>query len=511
MADYLLSFDIGTSSCKTVLFDSSLSIIASASAEYETYYLNNGWQEQDADDWWQAMITTTREILDKTNINPSAIAGVGIDSMSSMALAVDAQGRPLRKGPIWSDRRAEKEAVYLSGIAGEAVRIINQNRFDAASFASKILWYKNNEPDTYDKAKYFFHCNGYLVYKLTGIAATDVSECGLSNLCNTKNSTWADELFIPAGIAPEKLPEIIECSQIAGTITASAAMETGLAAGTPVIAGAMDNTAAVLGLGLSRTGEAYISAGTATNTGICIDSPVNVDNSLLLYRSAIPGLWLINGGVDFGGAGMRWLKNITGLSYPEIDDLASKSSPFDHNPIFLPYLTGQRAPLWNNDTRGMFFGINPDTSSKQMIRSVMESVAFGIRWVFEMINQKGFRISDIRMTGGCANSPPWLDIFAEILGHPVLIPGEQDASTLGTAILTGVGTGIFSSFEDALKLLTIREAHSPSNNSVIEEYYNQIFALYKNLYSKSQKEMTVLAKIRENYGDQYESSSIIQR
>ncbi|NQT61086.1 MAG: hypothetical protein HQ557_19130 [Bacteroidetes bacterium] len=501
MADYLLSFDIGTSSCKTVLFDKSLTIIAAAAAEYQTYYLNNGWQEQNANDWWQSMITTTREILDKTNIRPSDIAGVGIDSMSSMALAVNKQGKPIRKGPIWSDRRAEKEAAYLSDIAGEAAETINQNRFDAASFASKILWYKNNEPATYDQAEYFFHCNGYLVYKLTGRATTDVAECGLSNLCNTKTSTWAEELFKPAGISPEKLPEIIECSQIAGTITPEAAKEIGLTAGTPVIAGAMDNTAAVLGLGLSRNGEAYISAGTATNTGICIDSPANVDNSLLLYRSAIPGLWLINGGVDFGGAGMRWLKNITGLSYPEIDALAADSSPFDHNPIFLPYLTGQRAPLWNTHTRGMFFGINPDTSSKQMIRSVMESIAFGIRWVFDMIKQKGFSISDIRMTGGCANSPPWLDIFAEILGRPVLVPGEQDASTLGTAILTGVGTGIFPSFEDALKLLTVRETHSPTHNSVTEEYYNEIFALYKYLYSKSRDEMTILANIREKFGE----------
>jgi xylulokinase len=500
MADYLLSFDVGTSSCKTVLFDKSLTITASAIAEYKTHYLNNGWHEQDADDWWQAMITTTREILDKTNIKPSEIAGVGIDSMSSMALPVNKQGQPIRKGPIWSDRRAEKEAAFLSEIAGEAVETINQNRFDAASFASKISWYKNNDPETYNQAEYFFHCNGYLVFKLTGKATTDVSECGLSNLCNTKTSTWSEELFKPAGISPDKLPEIIECSQIAGTITASAAKEINLAEGTPVIAGAMDNTAAVLGLGLSKNGEAYISAGTATNTGISIDSPANVDNSLLLYRSAIPGLWLINGGVDFGGAGMRWLKNITSLSYLEIDALAAESSIFDHNPIFLPYLTGQRAPLWNTNTRGIFFGINPDTSSKQMIRSVMESIAFGIRWVFEMIQQKGFSISDIRMTGGCANSPPWLNIFAEILGRPVLVPGEQDASTLGTAILTGVGTGIFSSFDEALKLLTVRETHLPTHDSTTESYYKEIFELYKTLYTNSRDEMKILTNIREKFG-----------
>lgn len=506
MADYILSCDIGTSSCKTVLFDSNLKTIASASAAYPTDYPADGWAEQNADDWWQAVISTTREILQASAVNPVDIVGIGVDAMSSMSLPVSKTGQPLRKGPLWSDRRAAKEAEELKTLTGDAALAITMNRFDAASFAAKIAWFKRWEPDTYQQAAFFLHCNGYIVFRLTGSLTTDVSQCGLSNLCNTSTSSWSDEICRAAGIDRAKLPDLYECSQVVGKVTEEAARITGLAAGTPVVAGAMDNTAAVLGLGLNRHGQAYISAGTATNTGVCISSPANVDNALLLYRSAMPGLWLVNGGVDFGGAGMRWLQNITGLPYQEIDRIAAESRPFEPNPLFLPYMTQQRAPLWDQTSRGAFLGIDPNTGHRQLIRSVMESIAFGIRWIFEMIEEKGFTLSDIRMTGGCANSPPWLDIFANIIGLPVLVPGEQDASTLGTAVLVGVGTGLFSSFDEALTHITIREQHFPSENPRLSSYYDEVFALYKRFYQRSREDLENLAEIRRTYGETDESS-----
>ena len=480
MARYILSVDLGTTSTKTVLFDEKLKVIASAMAEYPTIYPRQGWAEQDAEHWWDALISTTAEILKESAIDPSDIVGVGVDSMSSMALPMDKEGKTLRNGLLWLDRRAEKESAWIRENYRDLQIRINSNDSDPSNFAPKILWIKNNEPEIYEKTDKFLHCNGYLNYRLTGKMTMDISESGMSQLCDIRTGQWSDELIRASGIDRSKLPEIYPCTDIIGKVTADAAAQTGLKEGTPVIAGAMDNVSATLGLGLRKDGQAYISAGTATNAGACVAS-VPGDPGMLNYHHGVPGLYLVNGGVDYGGAGLRWFKAlIEEERFEEIDRLAGESGYMDDVLLYLPYMIGQRAPLWDPHSRAVAFGMNPDTDRKAMIRMVMEGIALGVRNVFKMMEDDGYTVEDIVMTGGCANSPVWTQIFSDILGTPIILPGEMDVAPLGTAIMTAVGVGLYPDFDTALDIQTIRASYDPAEEK--GEYYDALFKAFVHLY-----------------------------
>ncbi|MBN2627276.1 MAG: hypothetical protein JXA95_11470 [Spirochaetales bacterium] len=497
MAGYILSVDLGTTSTKTVLFDEQLKVVASARREYPTSYPRPGWAEQDADLWWDALVLTTKDVLSKSGINPDDIRGVGVDSMSSMALPLDSEGNPLRKGLIWLDRRAQEESNWIRSSFGEELISICGNGSDPSNFAPKILWMKNNEPEVYEKAHTFLHCNGYLVYKLTGKLTMDMSEAGMSQLCNLRTGQWSDRLIGLCGIDRKKLPPVYACTDVVGGITDEAAKATGLAPGTPVITGAMDNVSATLGLGLRRDGQAYISAGTATNAGACTAS-VPTDPVTLNYHHAVPGLYLVNGGVDYGGAGLRWFKAlIEEERFEEIDRLAEEAGYCDDVLLYLPYMVGQRAPLWDPHSRAVAFGMNPDTSRKAMIRMIMEGIAMGMRNVFRLMEEKGAQIEDIVMTGGCANSPIWTQIFSDILEKKIILPGEMDVAPLGTAIMTAVGVGMFADFDEALAIQTVRGEHEPDNEKC--EYYGDLFEAFCELYKAAGPIYEKLNRIRETY------------
>ncbi len=497
MSKYILSVDLGTTSTKTVLFDDRLKVVASAKAEYPTVYPRQGWAEQDPEDWWKALVDTTASILKDSGIDPADIAGIGADSMSSMSLPMDASGKPLRNGLLWLDRRAQKESDWIKESYGDLQIKINSNDSDPSNFAPKVLWIKNNEPEIYDKTACFLHCNGYLAYKLTGKMSMDVSEAGLSQLCDIKTGQWSKELIASSGIDRAKLPEIYACTDVIGGVSAEAAAATGLQEGTPVIAGAMDNVAATLGLGLRHDGQAYISAGTATNAGACVAS-VPSDPSMLNYHHGVPGLYLVNGGVDYGGAGLRWFKAlIEEERFDVIDRLAEEAGYLDDVLLYLPYMVGQRAPLWDPHARAAAFGMNPDTSRKAMIRMIMEGIALGVHNVFRLMEEKGYSIEEIVMTGGCANSPIWTQIFSDILDKQIILPGEMDVAPLGTAIMTAVGVGLFPDFDAALEVQTVRASHDPDTTK--SEYYQALFKAFVHLYEAVGPVYRELDEIREKF------------
>ncbi|MBF9014922.1 MULTISPECIES: FGGY-family carbohydrate kinase [unclassified Oceanispirochaeta] len=497
MSKYILSVDLGTTSTKTVLFDEKMKVVASARAEYPTVYPKQGWAEQDPEDWWKALISTTEQILKESGIDPAEIAGLGVDAMSSMALPMDKEGKALRNGLLWLDRRAQKESDWIRGTYGDLQKKINSNDSDPSNFAPKVLWMKNNEPEVYEKTAAFLHCNSYLVYRLTDKMSMDLSEAGMSQLCDIRTGQWSDELIQASGIDKSKLPEIYACTDVVGGITAAAAAATGLKEGTPVIAGAMDNVAATLGLGLRHDGQAYISAGTATNAGACMAS-VPSDPSMLNYHHAVPGLYLVNGGVDYGGAGLRWFKAlIEEENFEEIDRLAEEAGYLDDVLLYLPYMVGQRAPLWDPHSRAAAFGMNPDTSRKAMIRMIMEGIAMGVRNVFRMMEEKGYSIEEIVMTGGCANSPIWTQIFSDILIKDIILPGEMDVAPLGTAIMTGVGIGLYPDFDSALAVQSVRAAHFPDKEK--SDYYNALSKAFINLYEAVGPVYKELDDIRDKF------------
>ncbi|VGO14339.1 Xylulose kinase [Pontiella desulfatans] len=500
MAEYIISVDVGTSSCKTVLFDTDFNVVATARKAYDTSYPHQGWAEQPAYQWWRALKENTKEMLEASSVDPAKVIAVGIDAFSTTVLPVDKDGDPLRPGLIWMDRRASKQADWIAENLKEETWEINGNVSDAGNPAPKIMWIKENEPDVYEKTHMFLHANGYLVYKLTGEYSMDKSEAGLSQFCNTKTCEYSDVLLEGCGIDREKLPPIYNCTDVVGHVTAEAAAKTGLLEGTPVIAGSMDNVAAGLGAGVSKGGEVFISGGTVTTNNVCLDEP-KYNKNLHVYPHIVPGTWITAGGVDFGGAGIKWFNEEILESkegYAHLDQLIDSSVTAKSSVIFLPYMVGQRCPIWNDNTSGVLMGLKPTTNRQDLVRALIEGTTYGSRHVLGIAEEEGVEISTVKITGGSANSATWVQIFSDVIGKPIEIPGAVDLPPLGIAIAAAYGVGAIKSFEEAIGKIAVRAHFEP--NAENHRYYGEMYGVFRNLYENIRGEYDALAAIDRKFG-----------
>ncbi len=478
---YILGIDVGTTSLKAALFNQQLETVGRAKVDYGTEYPASGWAEQPADQWWNAMKEAVGKIFASAEApSPADLEIIAIDAMTPTMVPVDADGHALRNALIWMDRRAENESQLIAESLGDEVFRIAGNNNDPSNFAPKVRWVKENEPDIYNAADKFLFPNGYLVHRLTGVFTSDSSNCGMSQLCDTRAGTWSDRLIDGSGLHREKLPEIFESTDIVGTVSAAAASELGLSTSTKVIAGAMDNVAAVMGTGTVRDLDLCISAGTAANVNLCAAEP-HFDPSFLVYRHLIPGYWIHAGGVDYGGAGYKWFANlIDEKDYAALDTRAGAVVPGQRPLVFLPYMVGQRAPLWNSNTRGVLFGMDPSMSDGEMARAFMEGNVYGVRKILELMQKLGVSPAACRLTGGCADSQVYSQIFADILGIDILRVGEADTATLGIAMAGAYAAGFYPDFESMLGSVSISATQNPESGN--HTYYSKAFGLFDKLY-----------------------------
>lgn len=297
------------------------------------------------------------------------------------------------------------------------------------------------------------------------------------------------------GIDPQKLPKLFDCHEIVGTVTARASEETGLLEGVPVAAGGLDAACGTLGAGVIRDGETQEQGGQAGGMSICMES-FHSDPRLILSHHVVPGTWLLQGGSVGGGGVMRWIsqelgaaarmqaeKNGTSQLY-ELDREAEMVSPGADGVVFLPYMAGERSPIWNPRAKGVFFGLDYSKTRGHMIRAAMEGVGFSLRHNLQVAEEAGVRVSQLRAQGGAANSRLWTQMKADITGKEILVPGSDTAGALGASILAGVGAGLYQSFEEAVsRTVTIRRSHKPAeeNRPIYEEAYRQYRYLYENL------------------------------
>jgi len=499
MAEYILSVDLGTTSCKTVLFDTDFNVVATSQKAYDTEYPHAGWAEQPAYQWWRALKDNTAEILEKSSVDPAKIIAVGIDAFSTTVLPVDREGDPLRPGLIWMDRRSSKQAAWITENLKDETWEISGNISDAGNIAPKIMWIKENEPEVYEKTHMFLHANGYLVYRLTGEYSMDISETGLSQMCNTKTGEYSDVLLDGCGIDRAKLPPIFKCTDVVGQVTAEAAAKTGLLEGTPVIAGSMDNVAAGLGAGVATGGEVFISGGTVTTNNVCLSEP-KYNKNLHIYPHIVPGTWITAGGVDFGGAGLKWFNEaiMEEDGYDEILKLSSTSVCAKSSVIFLPYMVGQRCPVWNDNTTGVLIGLKPTTNRQDLVRAFMEGTTYGSRHVLSIVEEEGVEINTVKITGGSANSVKWVQIFSDVIGKTIEIPGAVDLPPLGIAIAAAYGVGAIKSFEEGIEKIAVRESFTPDADN--HKYYTEMYGVFRSLYENIKGEYDKLAEIHHKFG-----------
>lgn len=494
MSDLLLGIDIGTSACKAAVFTLDGQVAAQCSEEYQVFYPKPGWAEQNPDDWWRAVCRCIQKI-GESGIPLKDIRSVGIDGQSWSAIPADRDGRVLNNTPIWFDTRAEEICRDLKKrVPEEEIFALCGNPLQAAYTLPKILWFQKHMPQMYEKTHQFLQSNSFIAYRLTGEFTQDRSQ-GYGLQCyDIQKGRWDLSMCDRMGIDPQKLPKLFDCHEIVGTVTAKAAVETGLPEGTPVAAGGLDAACGTLGAGVVRDGETQEQGGQAGGMSICMES-FHSDPRLILGHHVVPGTWLLQGGSVGGGGVMRWLarelgtdaqlkaeQNGTGKLY-ELDREAEAVAPGSDGVVFLPYMAGERSPIWNPKAKGVFFGLDYAKTRGHMVRAAMEGVGFSLQHNLQAAQEAGVAVSQLRAQGGAANSRLWTQIKADITGKEILVPPSDTAATLGAAILAGVGVGLYGSFEEAVsRTVKILRKHTPDPKN--KAAYEKNYLVYRQLYEQ---------------------------
>lgn len=494
---YVLSIDLGSSSCKTVIINQEGTVIAKASQEYPAHFGANDAVDQDSNHWWESAVATIRQTVAQGDWNPSNIVAIGIDSQSSVMLPLDKDGNALHAAITCSDKRAKSQAAFINEAIGQdTLTQINGNWNDMSNVAPKMMWFRDTYPDLYRKTDKVVSGAGFLVYRLTGEHAHNVSEGGLTQLFDIEKGTWSESLIHGCGLDRDKLPQIYGCSEVVGKTTPAISRLLGIPAGIPVIAGAMDVCACALGCGIVETNDAFITGGTVTALGVCSDAPLK-DHSLHVYHHIIPNLWCNVAGVDFGGGSFRWYRDrfLSHLpqaqAYDEMNRLAVQSTAGADGLLFLATLTGQRCPQWDANMRGAFFGITPNHGQPSFLRAVMEGNAYGIRRIMQIIEENGGDISKCIIAGGISRSDIWMEIFATLLGKPLYRAYYGEDTALGNLISASYGVGLIDNYRIQLPC-RVMEPCTP--NPADLPTYQKMYQVHSQLESALKEPFAALAQ-----------------
>lgn len=488
----LLAHDIGTSSAKTSLVTPEGTILDSESTPHATRHGTGGEAEQDPRDWWRGVVSNMRQILLRQEGAGSSaaeigkrIAGIGVSGHMLCCLAVDAQGEPLRPCMIHSDTRATREATELDERVGlREVYRLTSNIADARSPLCKALWLKRNEPEVYSRTWRFLQSKDYIVGCLTGsFDSTDRSDASHAQWLDAARGAYAIDLFAALGLDAGKLPALHRGTDVVGRLSESAALVLGLPSGIPVVAGGGDGACATAGAGVAAAGDTYCCLGTTAWIASVSDAPVADHEARLFSIASLDGAtWGTYGTVQSAGRSLEWVMELLGVKdFAEFDALLEAAPAGCDGLVFLPYLEGERSPIFDTNARGVFFGIAPGHRREHFARATVEGVSLALRSVLDVIRETR-EVAALRLIGGGGHSAFWRQMLADICGTPVqaLSIRAGDATSLGAAMAAGVGVGIFRDLADAARRVSVEGTVAP--NEALGALYERRFALYASLY-----------------------------
>ena len=488
MKALLLGIDIGTSACKIAVFEENGRVAAQSNQPYAVYYPFPGWVEQDADEWWAAVCKGIREVLSAPGVEAEAISCIGIDGQSWSAIPVDSKGEVLARTPIWMDTRAKEVCSRVKKQLGEdTIFQVAGNDFLPSYSAPKMLRRKEECPEVYGRVDTFLQSNSFIAYRLTGVLSQDVSQLYGLQFFNLRNLKPDKELTRELGLDLDLIPEVFPCDQIIGGVSEEASRLTGLKEGTPVVAGGLDAACGTLGAGVYLPGQTQEQGGQAGGMSICLNEAL-AHKSLILSPHVVPGRYLLQGGTVGGGGALKWFRQElgNGMSFDELTAEAEAIPPGADGVVFLPYMAGDRSPIWNPDAKGVFYGLSYDKTRGHMIRAVLEGVAFALEHNLRVAKEAGAEVSIMNAMGGASNSSLWTQIKSDVTGKPIQVPTSDTATTLGAAILAGIGCGLYGSYREAVeKTVTITKSYEPNEEN--HERYRHSMELYLELYRDLEK------------------------
>jgi xylulokinase len=469
MKRYLLAHDLGTTGNKATLFTVEGALVKSVTVSYGARYFNNNWSEQDPADWWNAVCESTRALVE--GIDTGELASICFSGQMMGCLCVDREGRPLRPSILYSDQRAVKECdAILSKIDAREFYRITGHRASPSYSAEKLMWVKANEPDVYARTHRMLHAKDYLNFRLTGVMASEYSDASGTNLLDLNTLRWSEKLVGITGIDGEKLPALKASTDIVGELTTAAAREMGLRPGIPVVAGGGDGVCAGVGVGSVKPGITYNYLGSSSWIATTTREPIYDEQMrTFVWAHAVPGYVHPCGTMQTAGGSYAWLKNeICTLEketaaksganvYELINQQIASSPPGANGLVFLPYLMGERTPRWNPDAKGAIIGLTLGHTRADVLRAVMEGITLNLSIILDIFRTRT-SIPEITVIGGGAKGEVWRRIMADVYQADILKPNYlEEATSMGAAIIGGVGCGVFKDFDVAAKFITIED------------------------------------------------------
>ena len=494
---HFLGVDVGTGGTRALVIDEQGRVVASATEEHAPFASPQiGWAEQHPDDWWRACCVAVPKAVHNAGLGPDEIACVGFSGQMHGAVMLDERVQVVRPALIWCDVRTNPQCRELTEKIGAEQLIQATCNPALANFTlTKLMWVRENEPNNWKRVRFVMLPKDYVRFRLTGERAIDMADASGTLLLDVTHRRWSKLMLGATAVDEQLLPTLYESPDVCGTVSSEGAAATGLRKGTPVVAGAGDQAAGAVGMGIVSPGAVSATIGTSGVVFAATDAPVvEPAGRVHTFCHAIPGRWHVMGVTQAAGLSLRWFRDQFGVgadgngdkkdggdSYVRLTDEAAAVPAGCQGLLFAPYLMGERTPHLDPDARGALVGLTATHTRAHVIRAILEGVAFSLRDTLTLFDEMKVRVNRIRLGGGGARSPLWRQIQADVYGHEVEIVEAEEGAAYGAAILAGVGAGAWRSVDEACAAV-VRVAKTVKPDTGAVKTMNDAYARFRNVY-----------------------------
>lgn len=501
----IVGVDIGTTATKAVAYAPDGRVLAHETREYPLRSPLRDRAEQDPDELFEAVLDTLSDAARKATEGGAKISGVAFSAAMHTLIALDGGGRPITPCVTFADNRAVKQAARIKQAEGPAIHRRTGTPIHPMSPLAKLSWFREEEPETFERAARWVSVKEYVLSRLFGELVVDHSIASASGLFNLERLDWDEKVLGMLGLPHEKLSRPVATTHVLAGLEPAAAARLGVDPETPFVVGASDGTLANLGVGAVAPGVVACSVGASGAVRAVVPRPeVDEEGRLFCYALA-EGMWVVGGPINNGGIALRWVRDelfsdLKELAlkagkdpYDVLGELAGRAEAGSGGLVFLPYLTGERAPHWNADARATFFGLTLRHRREHLIRAVLEGVACQLHAVGRVLEGVVGEPEEVRATGGFARSALWRQIMADVFGREVVFPDSVEGSCLGAALLCKKALGELDSLEEAEEMTRISHRHRPDPETGL--VYERLTEIFGRLYGRLEPEFAALEEL----------------
>ncbi|WP_378954528.1 gluconokinase [Pelosinus sp. sgz500959] len=510
----IIGIDIGTTGSRAVIYCQDGTTIGSQSVEYPLHTPQAAWAEQDPEEILQGVLKVLKEAITEAKLSPHDIAGICFSSVMHSVIPVDTNGKPLDRMQTWADSRAQD---YIGKIkaSDDANTIYFKTGCPIHPMYPlfKIIWFKNERPELFAQTAKFIGIKEYICHRLFGKYLVDESIASATAIYNLHTRTWDQDLLDMIGITADRLAEVLPTTHIERNINPEIAAMLGISPDTAIILGASDGVLSTLGSGAVKPGQVTAMIGTSGAVRMIVDKPQADEKQRTWCYNLAGDTWVLGGALSNGGVAFRWARDKfaateqrvaekLGLDAYEILGRYAEQKPAGcEGLIMLPLFSGERAPHYNANARGVLFGLNLNHGKRHLVRATLEGIIYRMFSIFKSLEEVAGSVNEIRVGGSFTRSRVWVQIMADVFGRVIQVPGEPEGSAFGAAVLGMYALGMINDLKDVEKFITIKESYYPNEEN--REIYQRLFGIYERVYWNLQNEFEEIAEIQRTWKDKY--------